>query len=213
MLFIRLSLILALVAAVASAALALTYEVTRPAIKQAEKNEEQNALRGVFFMGFTKAEPVEHNGIKYYRIFVEGDGQEPSYFALTGQGIGYNKASPLELLVGFENPAAKNAGAAMVGSFVCYGWRVIKSQETPGLGENARDSKPSFTIAGKLTGKPDDESPDRRTEFQAQFSGKAAADMKVKENIHIITGATYSTVGIIDAVKDADKRLQAALAK
>lgn len=211
MLFVRLSLILALVAAVASAALALTYEVTRPAIVQAEKNEEQNALRGVFFMGFTKAEPVEHNGIKYYRIFVDGDGQEPSFYALTGQGIGYNKASPIELLVGFENPAAK--GAAAGSSFICYNWRVIKSQETPGLGENARDSKPSFTIAGKLAGRPDDESPDRRTEFQAQFSGKAAAEMKVKDNIHIITGATYSTVGIIDAVKDADKRLQAALAK
>ncbi len=216
--FIKLTLILAFVAAIASGALALTYAKTKPAIIAAEKQEEENALKTVFFNGFEKVEPVEKDGGKYYKVFIKGDNSEPSYYAVTGAGIGYNKSSPIELLVGFVNPSKTGVklpdGTDVTKKgFVCAGWKVIKSQETPGLGENAKNTKPAFTWLGKITGKADDNSPDRRTAFQKQFSDKLPQDMEVKKNIAVITGATYSTIGIIDAVQDAEKKLEKMLGK
>ncbi len=219
-LFVRLTLILAFVAGLASAALALTYGVTKPEIKKAEAKEEQEALKSVFFSGFEKIDPKEAQAggttIKYYEVFTKDSGDKPAYYAITGAGIGYNKSSPIELLVGFANPQLKgvkmpDGQTFSKDGYVCAGWKVIKSAETPGLGENAKNTQPSFTWLGKVTGQKDDNSPDRRTAFQKQFEGKTPEEMKAKESIDIITGATYSTVGIIDAVKDAEKKLKSAL--
>lgn len=219
MLYVKLALVLAFVSALAAGVLALTYQATADKRKQAEENEKTAALSGVFFDGFERTEEVKAQTaageVALYKVFVKGDTTEPSYYATTGEGIGYNKSVPIQLLVGFENPArsAKKTDASKdKDGLICFNWKVIKSVETPGLGENARDSKPRFTVAGKLTGQADDTSSDRRTDFQRQFSGKPAQTLEVKKNIDIITGATYSTVGIADAVKDADKRLRAALA-
>lgn len=211
--FIKLTIILGLVAAVASGALALTYATTKPAIAAAEKKEEEAALKTVFFNGFAKVEPVEKDGGKYYKVFLEGDSSEPSYYAVTGSGIGYNKSSPIELLVGFTNPnktgiKLPDGTEVKQKGFVCVGWKVIKSQETPGLGENAKNTKPAFTWLGKITGKPDDTSPDRRTAFQKQFSDMLPQDMVAKKSIEVITGATYTTKGIISAVQDAQEKLK-----
>ncbi len=211
--FIQLTIILGFVAALASGALALTYAKTKPAIAAAEKQEEEAALKTVFFAGFKKVEPVEKDGGKYYKVFLDGDTEEPSYYAVTGSGIGYNKSSPIELLVGFVNPKKSGVkfpdGTAVTKKgYVCVGWKVIKSQETPGLGENAKNTKPAFTWLGKITGKPDDTSPDRRTAFQKQFSDKLPQDMVAKKNIEVITGATYSTRGIIKAVQNAEDKLK-----
>lgn len=214
MLYVKLFLVLGFVAALAAGVLALTYRSTESKIQDAKKEEQTKALNAVFFDGFEKIDPVKKPGsdeVLYYKVFVKGDTDQPSYYALTGKGIGYNKSVPIELLVGFENPARKGEKIDPQKGLVCFNWRVINSVETPGLGENAKNTKPTFTIAGKLTGQPDDTSPDRRTDFQRQYSGKHAQEMKVKGNIDIITGATYSTIGITDAVKDADKRLREAL--
>ena len=216
--FIALTIILAFVAAVASGALALTYSKTKPAIAAAEKQEEAAALKTVFFNGFKNIEQVEKDGGKYYKVFIKGDTDEPSYYAVTGAGIGYNKSSPIELLVGFVNPqkaGVKLPDGSVVAEkgFVCAGWKVIKSQETPGLGENAKNTKPAFTWLGKIMGKPDDTSLDRRTSFQQQFSNKLPQDMVAKKTIEVITGATYSTEGIISAVKHAQQKLEKMLGK
>lgn len=217
MLYVKLSLVLALVAGLASGVLAATYQFTAPEIKKAKEEEKGKALGAVFFNGFERSEEVKKETasgtVEYFKVYVKGDTTEPSYFATTGKGIGYNKSVPIELLVGFENPAKAAAKAdPEKDGLVCYNWKVLLSVETPGLGENAKDTKPTFTLAGKLSGQADDTSADRRTDFQRQFSGKPAQTMEVKKNIDIITGSTYSTIGITNAVKDADKRLREALA-
>ncbi len=217
MLYVKLTLILAFVSALAAGILALTFQATKPRIQKADEEAKVKALSGVFFNGFERSEEAkvktESGEVEFFKVYVKGDTTEPSYFATSGKGIGYNKSVPIELLVGFENPArAVKKGNDAAEGLICYNWKVVGSAETPGLGENARDSKPSFTIAGKLSGQPDDTSVDRRTDFQRQFSGKPAQTLEVKKNIDIITGATYSTVGIANAVKDADKRLREALA-
>ena len=214
--FIKLTLILAFVAAIASGALALTYATTKPAIIAAEKKEEEAALKTVFFAGFKKVETVTENGIKYYKIYLKDDSSQPEYYGITGSGIGYNKSSPIELLVGFTNPKIKgiilpDGTEVSEQGYVCVGWKVIKSQETPGLGENAKNTKPAFTWLGKLLGKKDDTSPDRRTAFQKQFSDMLPKDMVAKKTIEVMTGATYSTEGIILAVQHAEEKLEKAL--
>ncbi len=215
--FVKLTIILGFVAAIASGALALTYAQTKPAISAAELKEEKDALKTVFFTGFEKVEPVDDGTSKYYKVYMKGDSEDkPSYYAVTGQGIGYNKSSPIELLVGFTNPEKSGVklpdGTEVTKKgYVCVGWKVIKSQETPGLGENAKNTKPAFTWLGKLMGKPNDTSPDKRTDFQKQFENKKPEDMVAKKNIQVMTGATYSTIGIIDAVKDAEKGLDKSL--
>lgn len=215
MLYVRLTLVLAFVSAIAAGILALTYRKTEPAIITAQEQEQKQALGDVFFEGFQKSEEVStqtsDGNVRYYKVYVKGDTTEPSFYALTGKAIGYNKSVPIELLVGFRNPA-KNAGKIdPAKGLICYNWRVVNSAETPGLGENAKDSKPSFTILGKLSGEPDDTGSDRRTKFQRQFSDKSAQELVVKKNIDIITGSTYTTAGIVNAVKDADRRLRMAL--
>lgn len=216
--FVKLTLILAFVAAIASGALALTYATTKPAIVAAEKKEEEAALKTVFFAGFDKVETVTEQGVKYYKIYTDTKSDQPQYYGITGSGIGYNKSSPIELLVGFTNPQLKDltlpdGSPVDKKGFVCVGWKVIKSQETPGLGENAKNTKPTFTWLGKIMGKKDDTSPDRRTAFQKQFSDMLPQDMVVKKTIEVMTGATYSTEGIIAAVQNAQVKLEKALKK
>ena len=211
--FVKLTVILGLVAAIASGALALTYATTKPAIAAAEKKEEEEALKTVFFNGFARVEPVTQEDGKYYKVFLQGDTEEPSYYAVTGAGIGYNKSSPIELLVGFVNPEKTgvklpDGSEVTQKGYVCVGWKVIKSQETPGLGENAKNTKPAFTWLGKIKGEPDDTSPDRRTAFQKQFSDMLPQDMVAKKSIEVITGATYTTKGIISAVQNAQQKLE-----
>lgn len=216
--FIWLTLVLGCVSGIASAALAVTYSQTKGAITAAEKKEEEAALNTVFFAGFKDVKTKTVGDTKLYEVFLKDDSDIPSYYAVTGAGIGYNTAVPIQLLVGFTNPTHPNlkmpdGKPVEKKGFVCIGWKVIKSAETPGLGENAKNTKPAFTWIGKLLGKPDDTSTDRRTKFQKQFEGKIAGDMEAKKNIDIITGATYSTVGIIKAVQEAERKLAAALKK
>ncbi len=213
--FLLLTFVLGLVGAISAGALALTYTVTKPQIQKQEAEVRKNALKKVFFrIDFTKAH-MEDLPDGCTAIFLpEISEAVPAYYAAPGAGIGYNTAVPIELLVGFTNPACKDLPEqnGKNGS-VCVGWKVIKSEETPGLGENAKNEEPPFTIAEVVTGNAKPAGPDRRTAFQKQFEGKLPAEMEAKKTIDTITAATYSTVGIINAVKDAEATLQAALEK
>jgi Na+-translocating ferredoxin:NAD+ oxidoreductase RnfG subunit len=207
--------VLLIVAAAATAALAATYRATAPAIAVGEARAQENALGEIFFAGFDRAEKLTGAAGEYYAIYLRAGDTEPDYFAALGKGLGYNKSTPIELLVGFVNPHKRGVelpggekyavtadnGAALI----CAGWKVVKSQETPGLGENAKAQRAPFTWWQLLTGNRPEASRDRRTAFQQQFAGKVASEMVVKKNIDIITGATYSTNGIVAAINDAAK--------
>lgn len=220
--FIRLTCVLALVAAVSAYVLAMTYSHTKEPIRQQEIRAVDDAVRNVFFTRFSHAEAVtvEQTAlgpVEYFKVFMEDDTTLPSFLAVRGSGTGYNTAVPIELLVGFTNPAAGNVtlpdGSTHEGEMVCVGWNVVRSEETPGLGENIKDRKAPYTLVELLTGRaPETPDPDARTPFQSQFQGKVAGSMKSGDTIEIITGATYTTNGVISAVQNAQDRLTAALA-
>ena len=214
--FLHLSGVLLLVAALATGLLATTSQITAPAVAAGAKKEKEKALKGIFFRGYDhiSAQPLRAAaGEEYFAVYMRADDPVPDFFALTGKGTGYNKSVPIELLVGFVNPAKSGVSLPggekyRSGSLVCAGWKVVKSQETPGLGENARLEQPSFTWWQWVTGDVPQPDPDRRTPFQKQFSGREPASMVAKENIDIITGATFSTGGIIAAIQDAAATLE-----
>jgi len=212
--FLLLTVVLALVGAISAGALARTYTETKPEIQKQEAEVRKNALRKVFFrLDFTKLRMENLPGDCTAIYVPEISDSIPAYYAAPGKGVGYNTAVPIELLVGFTNPVCKDLPEQnnKEGN-VCVGWKVIKSEETPGLGENAKNEEPPFTIAELVTGTAKPAGPDRRTAFQKQFEGKLPSEMEAKKTIDTITAATYSTVGIITAVQDAEVNLKAALA-
>ncbi len=210
--FIRYPLVIGLVAAISGATLFATYEGTKKDIAKQELLAKKNALSKIFLDGYGAIEDIEVGKITVTKVWKSDEKTgKPNFYVTTGNGIGYNSAVPIKLLVGFT--ADKNAtehGRMLVG------WSVIKSEETPGLGEKAKESAAPYTIIGKLTGKAGTPSKDNRTSFQKQFYNPtedktyAASELKVKKDggtIDIITGATFSTRGIIAAIQDASRKI------
>lgn len=222
---VRLTLVLAFVAAVAAGALAMTYDYTKEEINQQEQVAKVEALKKVFFnLETVDARPVESApGVS--AIYLAKDDPQPAFYAAEGQGIGYNASVPIRLLVGFTAPtadapellkpyvAADNLPATGSKGLYIVGWRVVKSEETPGLGEKAKEEKAPFTFAQLVQGTAEDAGSDWRTAFHRQFAGLSADAVKLKKNggtIDVITAATYSTAGIVAAIRDAAANVQKA---
>lgn len=209
--FIKYPLVLGIVAALSGASLYATFKGTEKEIANQEKEAKVKALAKIFINGYGAVEEIEKDGVAFSKVWkTEEKTGEPAYYVTTGKAIGYNTAVPITLLVGFSAKKNKN------GERFLLGWSVINSEETPGLGEKAKDEAAPYTIIEKITGRAKEAGSDRRTDFQKQFynpeHGKvfSASELKIKKDggdIDIITGATFSTQGIISAIKDADNKL------
>ncbi len=219
---IRLTVTLAAISALAAGALALTYDKTRTRIQAQQQEIEKKALGSIFSQGFAAAKPqkitIDGKEINYYAIYRNQNDKLPSYFATVGKGIGYNTSVPVQLLVGFTNPAARDIPEqAGKQGLVIVGWKVIKSEETPGLGERIKDTKPAATW---LEGGPFAKSKpgfDSRTHFQKQFAGCTEKDLVLKKDgkadgLDAITAATITSRGIVAALQHALKNIKAATA-
>ena len=214
--FVRLPLTLAAVAAAAAGALALTYETSREAIEEQKQAMEQKALAAIFRGGFARAPSrtvtlEAGEAVKLYEVFLaEGDAM-PSGYAVAAEGQGYNSGVPIELLVGFVR-ADDGDG------WIVKGWDVVRSEETPGLGEKIKDRKAAATW---LEGGPFAEPPadfDPRTHFQRQFAGRDPEQLGLKKDgyaqgLDAITAATITSRGVVQAVRNAHRKLTAALAQ
>lgn len=199
--FAKLTVVLAVVSCLAAGALAVTFTTTQTKIAEQEKAVRLKALGDIFLDGFAKTQELDAKTIAVYKQAAD---EKPAYYAVTGEGIGYNTGVPITLLVGFTNPAG-DAEPTIVG------WKVVKSEETPGLGEKAKESRAPYTWLDKLTGQAGAPDKDRRTAFQKQFGGLSPSQLKLKKEggqIDAITAATYSTVGIMKAIKDAAANLK-----
>ena len=86
------------------------------------------------------------------------------------------------------------------------GFQVIRSEETPGLGERVKDQRPAYTWAELLAGQASDPGPDR-TLYLRSFRGWPAARLRADGLADAVTSATMTTNGVIAALKDAQKKL------
>lgn len=210
--------------------MALTYHITNPIIERRDLDTKVQSLRDIFFRNIGQDGSlnlkVEDIGDDVVALRDPSRGDEVIYYAALGSGRGYNASAPIRLLVGFtsegvnardvlrdyvaENklPAENEKGEFLVG------FTVLKSEETPGLGEKIKEHRPPFTWAQLLTGNRPPANPDRGTDFQRQFRGHSAPAMTLKKNggdLDAITAATITTNGVMAAIKDAQARLDNAL--
>ena len=156
----------------------------------------------------------------------------PAYYAAVGAGMGYNTSVPIKVMAGFANPAHPAGAAELLRGYVpddgppapagepgwlLVGFTVVKSEETPGLGEQIRDQAPSNTWAGRLSGRAPTSNPDKATDFQKKFRGERPDALRVAggrihglapgKNTDVITSATLTVKGLVDALRDAQDRL------
>lgn len=221
--YIKYPLVLGLVAAVSGIILYGTYIQTHKAIKAQELGALNVAVSKVFYFADkdkVTSRPVmtESKQLRYLEIFTDTSKENdlPDYFAVIGKGSGYNAAKPITLLAGFTNPAKATERYGQTPKSILVGWCVIDSEETPGLGEKIKDVAPRNTIAGYLSGDSGNTGSDMRTSFQQQFSDIATkrlytADQLATKSengpIDTITGATFTTKGVIRAIKEAATQL------
>ncbi len=229
--YLRLVISLAITAGIAAGLLALTFKTTQPVIEQREIEDRAKALQNVFFLQTNQADGTFNLTAKPLADGVTAlyDPQypdTPAYFAVTGQATGYNSSTPISLMVGFTGPAADPAtllqgyldesqmpASGEEGEYI-VGFSVINSEETPGLGEKIKDTRPPYTWMQALTGKKPAPSLDTATDFNRQFRGRLAGSLVLKKNggdLDAITASTITSNGVLSAIRNASEKLDQAL--
>jgi electron transport complex protein RnfG len=142
------SLVLGVIALAASASLALTDNTTHGAIKAAEKRDLQQSLAQVLPSGFADndllkdqitVKGAEGNAVTVYRARLGGESRG-AVFEVSGRGY----AGDIRILMAVD-PAGRIVGV-----------RVLKHQETPGLGDKIEAAKGRwiYDFDGKSLGQP-----------------------------------------------------------
>lgn len=229
----KLIISLALVSGIAAGLLSFTYTTTKPVIVQREKEDRVKALRDIFFLQVENAGgkvefklEAKEIGEGVTALYDPGQPDKPRYFAVVGQGVGYNSNVPIQLMVGFTSEQfdardslkgyvddARLPDADVKGEFI-VGFSVLKSEETPGLGERVKDKQPPYTWAQYFSGNVPPANPDKATLFQRQFRGNEPAQMALKKNggdLDAITASTITSNAVLAAMQDAGARLTKAL--
>ncbi|MDR1534511.1 MAG: FMN-binding protein [Planctomycetota bacterium] len=228
-LYAKLIISLSLFSGVAAGLLSLTFGITKPLIERRDREDRQNALKKVFFLqnegGDFKLRPRElADGVTL--LFEPEKTDQPLYYAVAGEGGGYNSSVPVTLMVGFTGPGGE-AGKLLQGyappeklppagakGRYLVGFSVVNSEETPGLGEKIKDSRPPYTWKQFFFGDLPPASPDTSTPFQRQFRGRTAESLQLKKNggdLDAVTAATITTRGVLAAIRDAEEKLEATL--
>lgn len=161
------------------AALAGVEHLTRPRIRQNQKDLIARRLVEMFGAGTTTAEPrvveaVVEGRTRKVECYPALQGGRQVGWGILAEGKGYDT---LLLLIGVDLPCEK-----------LLGYRVIKSLETPGIGDR---------IEGRA--------------FYAQFEGRSAAaalepvgpDARpTGQQVNTITGATISSKGVVKTINE-----------
>lgn len=157
---IYLGVFLAVVSAIAAGLLAGTYLITTAKIGEQTAAELQASLKAII----PEAERFTEENTGFF-IGYRGTIEAGTCQKVAAKGYAGN----IDLLVGINNQGKVT------------GVKILKINETPGLGQNATEIK-----------------------FLEQFIGKTRDDkLKAKEDIQAITGATITSQAVSDGVKKA----------
>lgn len=184
MLIVRLGFILMLLTSLAAGGLALLNNHTAPRIAFLKAQEQERARKEVALsVGATNFKKVELEDAEPFWEALDDSGKVVGYITMA-RGKGYS--STIETVCGFDL------------NWHITGIKITYQQETPGLGTRAVELKKG----------------DRKPWFQAQFEGKDALKLAVVQDrgkIDSITGATITSRGVTNSVREAAKRVRAAL--
>jgi len=170
---LKITLPLVAIFIVAGIIMSVTYQHTYPVRFQAEKKEKEEALKE---MAPDATDPIKPAGIW------SADNKSYEYYQATASGssvayiaetAGKGYSSFIKMLVSL-NPGMKIRDV-----------KILDMNETPGLGDQVLEKS-----------------------FLDQFKGKSLSQIiltksETKENIQAVSGATYSSRGVINGVKDA----------
>ncbi len=174
----KITMPLVVIFVVAGVIMGLTYQKTSPDRFRAEQKEKNDALKE---MAPTATDPIKPAG-----MWKAADNKDHEYYQATSSGkavaniaetAGKGYSSYIKMLVALS-PDMKITDV-----------KVLDMNETPGLGDQVLE----------------------RT-FLDQFKGKSLAQIvlikgETKENIQAVSGATYSSRGVTNGVKDAVQAL------
>ncbi len=207
---IKFPLVLLIITVVCGAVLTGLYQVTKGPIAAMEKMKKEKSIREIFGpdaeITEKSAEITAADGKKetvaYFEVKMKDD-PEGRYYAVIGKSAKcYNSAAPIQIMVGVR--------VLEDGKFKVKKIAVVKSAETPGLGENIKNTekKSLFDI---LFGRAKDEPGKDNRVFLRQFNDRDPAQLKLKQDggvIDGITGATITSRAVTYAVEDALQKLK-----
>ena len=186
---IHFSSVLCIICAISIFGVSLVYSITFDTIEIKEKAKKEIAL-GIILKGLKvdpKGVPFVHNHEKY-EIFL---GRDPQSDAPKGWGIlvgeqGYS--STIQTMVGVDER----------GEIIAI--EIVFQQETPGLGAECTSTGPK-----KLSSLWESDQPKevKRPWFQNQFSGRKSHELKLKQGIDVISGATITSAAVARSVSKA----------
>ncbi|HTG00528.1 MAG TPA: RnfABCDGE type electron transport complex subunit G [Nitrospirota bacterium] len=174
---LKITLPLVVIFVVAGVIMAMTYQQTYPVRFQAEKKEKEEALKE---MAPNATDPIKPAGTW------NAENKTYEYYRATADG------KP----VAYISETAGKGYSSFIKMLVSLGpdmkvndVKVMDMNETPGLGDQVLEKS-----------------------FLDQFKGKALTQIvlikgETKENIQAISGATYSSRGVTNGVRDAVKTL------
>ncbi len=206
---VKFPLTLFIITAIVAACLSGLYIVTKAPIAKAAEAKKASSLYEIFgknieMKTLKKEISLDEGKTKFELEYFEVKSGDQVYYATIGKSDKcYTSGVPIEIMVGVS-PDFKIVKIA-----------VVRSAETPGLGENIKNTEKK-SIIDILTGKKDTD-PDRdKRQWLRQFNDREYANLKVDKDggdIQSIAGATITSRAVILAVDDAVKKLTEALKK
>ncbi|MDZ7816180.1 MAG: RnfABCDGE type electron transport complex subunit G [Planctomycetota bacterium] len=206
---IRFPLVLFLITAICGAVLAGLFQVTRGPIAEAQKAKKEKSLKEIFGDEVELGDPLTASldlggdkpvEVEYYKVELDG----MTYYATIGTSDKcYTSSVPIQIMVG--------ASFSQDGEPVIKRIAVVKSAETPGLGEEIKAEKKSFYLTDIFKDKKEtDEDEDKRV-WLSQFNDETMDQIALKRSggkIDAVAGATITSHAVVLAVRQAVERLK-----
>jgi Na+-translocating ferredoxin:NAD+ oxidoreductase RnfG subunit len=208
---VKFAFVLMITSGLAIAGVALVYGISKPPIVKKKEQTIKASLALAFnmtdeeFAGCDiKSIPENAESPDCWEVTYRADGRPVGYAAKGVSHKGYG--GDVEVIAAFKEDPNDPSKAILIGAAV-----TDVSKETPGLGQNATQKKPTSTwlqlILGVKEVEPQKGPPLKSYVFMEQFQEKEEAKLvrasNPKDGIVAMAGSTISSLAVIDAVKDA----------
>jgi len=193
--YIKLGLLLCVVCVISSFALSVTYSITKERIDMQNQKDIQDSLPIVAQGASSFSDKKIVGDIDYYEA--KDANKKNIGYALYGSVQGYQ--SVIKFMVGID----------LEGNI--SGLKILEHGETPGLGARITEVKSDETLASYINGVFEGKEGSKKSAepwFTQMFKSKFYKNLYVSKSdsdnsaIHAITGATITTVCVVDGVKE-----------
>ncbi len=140
--WLRFPLVLGIVGAVSAAALAGVFALTKKRMEESEGRKVEGAFGSILGKRYGSAASKTDAGGREHYVLKDGAKKTIAYAAQVACPGSYNTGDPIQLIVVLEPDLGRILGA-----------RVVKSAETPGLGERIKEKPSAISIVGWIAGR------------------------------------------------------------